>query len=572
MKQPTIIEAFESPNLFRSCFKDKNGKDGIETWKSWFILDKVIFGLPLEKAEFEIYKQCTERKKIHKEGYDTIFCICGRRGGKSRNAALVAVYLSLFGGFEKQLVRGQTGYVFLIATDRQQAREILGYCEGILQDAKLENMIKTSRTLDIELTNGITIAVRPASFRATRGYTTVAIILDELAFFRSETSANPISEIFISLLPTLVKRGRIIGISTPYSRFGFLYEQYKKHYGKDKSKTLLWRADTKKMNPTYDSELMARNIELDPIKMRAEYGALWRDDIENFFSEKDIERITMKTEFLPFYPENRYFSFCDSSGGKHDSFSLAIAHLEDKKIIIDCIRETKPPFDPSDVVLNYAEVLRQFNVREITGDRYAAEWVMGSFRKENINYIQSDLTKSDIYIYFQSLVNMHKVGILKSEKLKTQLLLLERRINVMGKDMVDHPRGAHDDIANSVAGVSVLIDRGQSKRATKEELESRLPVTHSRLHPMKNLFNKMRRESRTRMTDQEIKEQEKIKEINRDYKRKYQNDPKREMESIMQSEMRTCPRCRGSGIDFGETCGRCKGKGQVSKYSKPTYM
>lgn len=571
MKQPTIIETFESPNIFRSCFKDlETGKINLETWKNWFILDKVVFGLPLDKEEFEIYKQCTQRKKIHSEGYDTVFCICGRRGGKSRNAALIACYLALFGGFEKCLVRGQRGYVFLLGVDRQQAKEILGYVEGILQDAKMENMIEKSRTLDIELRNGITIAVKPASFRSTRGYTTCAIILDELAFFRDENSANPASEILTSLLPTLVKNGKIVGISTPYSKFGFLYEQYRKNFGKDKSKTLIWKADTKTMNPTYDFELMQRNIELDPIKMRAEYGAEFREDIENFFSEKDIERITGYTDYLPFRPENRYFSFCDSSGGKHDSFTLAIGHQENKKIIVDSVYETKPPFNPDDVVRNYSELLKQFNIYEVIGDKYSAEWVASSFRRENIRYIQSELPKSELYIYFQSLVMQNKVQIPKNEKLKTQFLLLERRTGIGGKDSVDHPRGAHDDIANSVAGVSVLIDQKIGKRATPEELKARLPQVFSRLNPIRNLERKMLHEGRERMTKQEIAEQEIIREAKRQYRRKYSSDPKKELDEIMGEEMRTCPRCGGQGISDGETCSKCRGTGQIRKYSRMT--
>lgn len=564
MKQPTIIEAFESPNIFRPCFKD------IKTWKSWFVLDKVIFGLPLNEEEHKLYQECTQRKKIHSEGYDTVFCVVGRRGGKSRNSALVACYLALFGGFEKHLVRGQRGYVFLLGVDRQQAREILGYVEGVLQDAKMENMIEKSRTLDIELRNGITIAVKPASFRSTRGYTTCAIVLDELAFFRDENSANPASEILTSLLPTLVKNGKIIGISTPYSKFGFLYEQYKKHFGKNKSRTLIWQASTKSMNPTYDDELMQRNIELDPVKMRAEYSATFREDIENFFSEKDIERITGLIESLPFRPENRYFAFTDSSGGKHDSFTLAIAHSENKKIIVDSVYETKPPFNPNDVVQDYSKLLKQFNVFEVIGDKYSAEWVAGSFKRENIRYIQSDLSKSDLYIYFQSLVMQNKVEIPKNEKLKTQFLLLERRTGMGGKDSIDHPQGAHDDLANAVAGISTLIDRKIGKRATKEELEARLPVTHSRLNPMRNIMRKMAKEGRERMTEKEQKDLEIIRERNRDYKRKFFNDPKRELDEIMGDEKISCPVCNGGGLISAEVCGKCKGIGTVRKYSKMT--
>ena len=46
---------------------------------------------------------------------------------------------------------------------------------------------------------------------------------------------------------------------------------------------------------------------------------------------------------------HRYFGFIDAADGAKaggDSMCLAIAHREDRTIILDLIRETKPPFSP----------------------------------------------------------------------------------------------------------------------------------------------------------------------------------------------------------------------------------
>jgi hypothetical protein len=45
------------------------------------------------------------------------------------------------------------------------------------------------------------IEVHTASFRAVRGYTVVACIADEVAFWRSDESANPDVEILNGLRP-----------------------------------------------------------------------------------------------------------------------------------------------------------------------------------------------------------------------------------------------------------------------------------------------------------------------------------------------------------------------------------
>ena len=50
--------------------------------------------------------------------------------------------------------------------------------------------------------------------------------------------------------------------------------------------------------------------------------------------------------------------------------------------------------------------------------------------------------------------------LLDNPRLVKQLVALERRTARGGKDSVDHPPGAHDDMANVVAGVaSVAVDQ-----------------------------------------------------------------------------------------------------------------
>jgi hypothetical protein len=48
-----------------------------------------------------------------------------------------------------------------------------------------------------------------------------------------------------------------------------------------------------------------------------------------------------------------------------------------------------------------------------------------------------------------------QVELLDHKRLVTQLVSLERRTARSGKDSVDHPPGAHDDVANAAAGAIV---------------------------------------------------------------------------------------------------------------------
>ena len=48
------------------------------------------------------------------------------------------------------------------------------------------------------------------------------------------------------------------------------------------------------------------------------------------------------------------------------------------------------------------------------------------------------------------------VDLLEHDRLVTQLTSLERRTARGGKDSIDHAPGAHDDVANAVAGAVVI--------------------------------------------------------------------------------------------------------------------
>jgi hypothetical protein len=65
------------------------------------------------------------------------------------------------------------------------------------------------------LTNNITIEVRSPTIRSTRGITAVAVLCDELAFWRpDESSANPDVEVINAARPALATiGGPLLGVS-----------------------------------------------------------------------------------------------------------------------------------------------------------------------------------------------------------------------------------------------------------------------------------------------------------------------------------------------------------------------
>ena len=84
----------------------------------------------------------------------------------------------------------------VLAADRRQARTVFRYIDGLISNVPmLAELVERRTSEEIHLRNRISIEVHTASFRAVRGYTIVAAILDEIAFWRDESSVNPDEEI-----------------------------------------------------------------------------------------------------------------------------------------------------------------------------------------------------------------------------------------------------------------------------------------------------------------------------------------------------------------------------------------
>jgi hypothetical protein len=250
----------------------------------------------------------------------------------------------------------------------------------------------------------------------------------------------------------------VIAGSSPYARRGVLWDAFRRWFGKDDARNLVWRAATRVMNPTVPQEFVDAEYERDAASANAEYGAEFRSDVAEFVSMDVLDACTADGVFeLPPISGASYVAFVDPSGGSSDSMTLAIAHRDKFGIsILDCIREIRPPFSPENVVEEFCHTLKQYNISRICGDRYAGEWAREPFRKRGVAYEPSEKVKNDIYRDLLPLLNSRKVQLLDDRRLISQLHGLERRTARGGRDSIDHAPGAKDDVANAVAGVLVL--------------------------------------------------------------------------------------------------------------------
>jgi hypothetical protein len=153
----------------------------------------------------------------------------------------------------------------------------------------------------------------------------------------------------------------------------------------------------------------------------------------------------------------KYVSHCDPSGGAHDSFTCAVAHLENDIAILDCVVEVRSPFNPSEATATIAGTLREFGLRQTIGDAYAAQWVVDAFAREGIDYRHSERNRSEIYLDAMAMFNSGRVRLVDNKRLLVQLANLVRKVSPSGRDRVDHPAGGFDDLSVSAAGALIQL-------------------------------------------------------------------------------------------------------------------
>ena len=458
----TFTEAWNHAGLFAPHFRSKS-------WVNWLIFCKVLFAEPLTEAEAEVFRACTGRSTLPTAPYTEAALIVGRRGGKSRLLATITVFLACLRSYTKYLAPGEVATIAIIAADRKQARAIFRYTLGLLQSIKtLQQFIDpkglTSET--ITLKNRVVIEIQTASFRVTRGYTFAAILADETAFWKSDVSVSPDTEIFRALRPGLstIPGALLLNASSPYRKSGELFNTYRRHFGKDDARVLVWQAGTLTMNPGMSPEVVAEAYRDDPESASAEYGAQFRSDIADFVSREAVDACTVpgRLEMLP-VSAIHYVAGIDPSGGSADSMTLAVAHERDGVAVLDCIREVRPPFSPAQVTEEFAAVLKSFGVTHVVGDRWGGEFVREPFRANGIEYRLSEAPKSLVYQNLLPLLNGGKLELLDLPRLAAQLVGLERRTARSGRDSIDHGPGGHDDVINAAA-LALLAASGSTSR------------------------------------------------------------------------------------------------------------
>jgi hypothetical protein len=462
----SIVDAMDDPHLFREWFKGKS-------WDGWRTVLKAAYALPMTKHERGFFERVAKRSPP-KRRVKELWVVAGRRAGKDSVASLIAAHSAASFDRQEQLRRGERALVMCLACDRDQSKIVLGYTRSYFEQIPMLNSMVTKATGNgLELQNRVDIVVATNSFRAVRGRAILAPTFDEVAFWRDERSAKPDEETYRAVIPGMatLTDAMLVGISTPYRRNGLLYRKWKRYFGRDDDDVLVIQAPSIVLNPTLDQKLIDAALEEDAAAAAAEWLAQWRKDVEAFVSEEVVEAAIVGGRFeLPPTSGVTYVGFVDPSGGSKDSMTLAIAHRDrQQRVVLDAIREVRPPFQPDTVTQDFASLLKTYKCRKVQGDRYGGEWPRERFKSHGVQYEVAEQPKSDIYRDLLPALNSGKCELLDVQRLSLQLCGLERRTRVGGKDLYDHAPGAYDDVANAAAGALVMALNASKQLIVSDE-------------------------------------------------------------------------------------------------------
>ena len=101
------------------------------SWSPWLAVLRAAFGLEMSDQDRAIFSEVAGERAPPGQRVNELWCVAGRRSGKTRIAAAISVYIAAIA--QHKLAPGEVGYVLLLAASRSQASVAFGYVVGFLK-------------------------------------------------------------------------------------------------------------------------------------------------------------------------------------------------------------------------------------------------------------------------------------------------------------------------------------------------------------------------------------------------------------------------------------------------------
>jgi hypothetical protein len=183
-----------------------------------------------------------------------------------------------------------------------------------------------------------------------RGSANIVVIMDEVAFFNreGESSAEAVYEAVEPSVATFSPKpdnpddpipdseGRIIMISSPYSKDGLFYRKYRdsKGSGAGADDILMVQAPTWEVNPTISADTFAKSYDKDPRVFQTEFGAQFSDKVQTWIEREEDLQVCIDKELKPKKrgtTRDPHYIGLDLAA-KNDRTALALTKPTDEKV------------------------------------------------------------------------------------------------------------------------------------------------------------------------------------------------------------------------------------------------
>jgi hypothetical protein len=241
----------KKPSILQDLAGDLLGQLDNVTWA------QKKFGKPLDRWQ----------KNVMNSAYNRILLNIHRQAGKSTTAGLLAL----------NMAETEPGSLtILLSPTQRQSGELLHTVQIINDGAGVAQESATR----IEFENGSRILSLPGSEKTTRGYAGVdLLIIDE--------ASRVDDELYYSVRPMLaVSGGKLVGMSTPFGKRGWFYEEWSKGVGWQREKVTAWEC------PRISKEFLEEErATLGPLWFAQEYECQFIDAMSSVFNLEAIEQV-----------------------------------------------------------------------------------------------------------------------------------------------------------------------------------------------------------------------------------------------------------------------------------------
>lgn len=373
----------------------------------------------------------------------------GRRGGKSSTLCRVAVAWALYGAW--RVSPGDVGVVALLSVSVSESNSKLRTLEAILNACGT----RYKRTSE-----GLQLDDRPALFRvfaattqAVVGFTSIAILADEVAAWRdADTGANPASEVFSYLAPTMLTQPWAFSVllSSPRSTNDYHYEAFE---AGDTNEQQVAEAPTWVANDTV-TEAETRSEQPDVRIWSREYAAIPQPSVLGAFDASAVER-AFEPRGVQMVRHRRAL-IIDASSGKKDAWTGAIAGWStiDRRshLVLDHVDGVTGSFwqqmSGDQVVARFAQLAKRNHAHVVHGDQRESLMLSAAFRRHGLAFVEHAWTGANKPKAVELVRRWLAEGVLvlpAHEKLRRELLAFEERVTPAGNFTFAARGNGHDD-------------------------------------------------------------------------------------------------------------------------------